>query len=277
MDSGILLVDKPYGWSSHDVVNVVRRATGERRVGHAGTLDPLATGLLVVLVGREATRVQDAMMAGVKEYDAHVTFGARSATDDAEGPLEIACDWDALGNLRADAIKQIIPQFIGTIEQKAPAYSAVHVGGERLYAAARKGTLDESIIPVRTITIDEIELRSFHALSSQSSATTVQERLNQLNAISAAMVPREERAQKDQDRLETVTKLEQQLPSTELRVVCQKGTYIRALARDLGVTTGTGAFLSALRRTRVGEFSIEDAVAIDEIRAGKFALQPLQQ
>lgn len=207
-----VLINKPKGMSSHDVVYRVRRATGIKKVGHAGTLDPLATGLLIMLVGREETKMQAQYMDGDKEYEAEITFGQVSETYDAEGP--ITPSGDATHLTRAE-IEAILPQFTGTIQQRPPAHSAIKVNGQRLYKKARQGTIQDSDIPIREVRIDALEIIDFTA------------------------------------------------PVLTLRIQCGKGTYIRSLAHDLGEVLGCGAYMSELKRTKIGSFSVDDAQDLD--------------
>jgi tRNA pseudouridine55 synthase len=207
---GVLLVDKPAGMTSHDVVDVVRRAYGERSVGHLGTLDPFATGLLVLLLGR-ATRLANFIDVEPKEYEAVISFGEEMDTDDVTGaPLRTAAPPEAA------AVRAAIAELTGEIEQVPPAYSAKQVGGKRAYAAARAGTALE-LAPVR-VRVHEWRIRSLSG-----------------------------------DRLEA-------------EIVCGGGTYVRALARDLGRIAGSAAHLAALRRTRVGAFHVNQATALDALR-----------
>ncbi|MFC1598246.1 tRNA pseudouridine(55) synthase TruB [Patescibacteria group bacterium] len=161
MADNIVIIDKPKGITSHDVVDAVRKKTGERRVGHAGTLDPLATGVLIVLVGRGATKRQAEFMGLPKEYEAELMFGTTSETYDAEGPLTQTADAEQLGKLTQTDVEATLPQFIGTIQQRPPAHSAIKVGGRPLYKKARKGEVQAADIPERTVQIDSIELLSF--------------------------------------------------------------------------------------------------------------------
>jgi tRNA pseudouridine55 synthase len=217
--SGLLLVDKPAGVTSHDVVAIVRRAVGSSRVGHAGTLDPFATGLLVVLTGR-GTRLIPYADGEPKVYGATIRFGVEMDTDDATGTSVRQAKPPA-----DPAIDSAIRQLTGQIDQMPPAYSAKKVGGVRAYAAARRGaSLD--LKPVR-VTVHEWRV------------------------------------------------IERDGPQMEVRVTCSGGTYIRALARDLGRLAHSVAHLSALRRLRSGPFSVESAVTVDDLRAGNFALRPL--
>ena len=218
---GILLVDKPAGMTSHDVVATTRRSLGERRVGHAGTLDPFATGLLVLLVGR-ATRLLPYIDGEPKVYDATIRFGTETDTDDSTGePTRSAAI-----PLPTD-VERALPRLTGTIEQVPPAYSAKQVGGRRAYAAARAGETME--LAPASVTV--------HAWSACSW---------------------------DGADLHTT-------------ITCSGGTYIRALARDLGRLTGSAAHLAALRRLRSGPFDAADGVTIEQLRSGRPALRsPLE-
>jgi tRNA pseudouridine55 synthase len=213
---GILVVDKPMGITSHDVVALVRRLAATKRVGHGGTLDPFATGVLPVFLGR-GTRVVEFHLADRKAYRATVCFGASSTTDDLEGELTPAT---APAPTR-DAVEAALPAFTGAIEQRPPAFSAIKVAGRRAYAMARAGETVE--LATRTVTIERIDLVDWD--------------------------------DRDPDR-----------PIAVIDVACTAGTYIRALARDLGEHLGGGAYLGALRRTAAGPFTTDDAIPLDEIR-----------
>jgi tRNA pseudouridine55 synthase len=207
---GFLVVDKPLGISSREAVDRVQAALPpDVRVGHTGTLDPLASGVLVLALG-QATRLTDYVQRQTKEYRAGVRFGATSATDDAEGPLTPVADVPPPTRSQLEAA---LAGFIGTIEQTPPAFSAAHVGGQRAYRMARKGkAVNLQAKPVR---IDRIDLLAY------------------------------------------------QPPDADLIVRCGKGTYIRSIARDLGRVLGCGAYLSSLRRTRVGPFLESHALPVD--------------
>jgi tRNA pseudouridine55 synthase len=215
---GLLLVDKPAGVTSHDVVLAARRAFGESRIGHAGTLDPFATGLLVLLLGR-ATRLLPYLDGVPKEYDATIALGRETETDDLHGAMvrEAEPPSDA-------AIADAIAQLTGPLEQVPPAYSAKRVAGQRAYEAARAGTALE-LAPSR------VEVYGWREVVREGA---------------------------------------------ELRatISCGGGTYIRALARDLGRLTGSAAHLSALRRTRSGPFYASQAVTIEALRGGEAKLRP---
>ncbi len=219
--AGLLLVDKPAGITSHDVVSIVRRSVNTRRVGHAGTLDPFATGLLVLLVGR-GTRLLPFIDGEPKVYDATIAFGNETDTDDATGQVTRQADLPA-----GSAIDDGIARLTGMIDQIPPAYSAKQVAGTRAYAAARRGKqLD--LAPVRVVVHQwEILSRNEGSLSA--------------------------------------------------RITCGGGTYIRALARDLGRLVGSAAHLAALRRLKSGVFDIADAATVDAVRDGAAELRPLSE
>ncbi len=214
---GLLLLDKPAGVTSHDVVQVARRALRERRIGHAGTLDPFATGLLVLLTGR-ATRLLPYVHGEPKVYEATIRFGAETTTDDLTGETVRTAPLPE----RA-AIDAAIDRLTGALDQVPPAYSAKKKAGERAYDAARRGEPLE-LAPVRV---------AVHGWS------VLAERPGEIDA----------------------------------RISCSGGTYIRALARDLGRLTSSAAHLSALRRTASGDLRVEDAATVDALRAGEAELR----
>ena len=210
-----LLIDKPLGWTSFDVVKRVRgiltRRYGVKRfkVGHAGTLDPLATGVMLVCTGR-ATKEIDTLQAGVKEYVATMTLGATTPSFDLETEIDATYPTD---HSTRTLVEETLKRFTGSIEQIPPAFSAVKVDGKRAYKMARKGQTPD--LKPKTLQIDELQLLDF--------------------------------------KPEEIT----------VRVLCSKGTYIRALARDIGLALGSGAHLTALRRTRVGKALIDDCMTVD--------------
>ncbi|MGH2513350.1 MAG: tRNA pseudouridine(55) synthase TruB [Candidatus Limnocylindrales bacterium] len=214
---GILVVDKPAGPTSHDVVGLIRRLSGVKRVGHGGTLDPFARGVLPIFVGR-ATRVAEYHLGDAKQYRATVCFGASSTTDDLDGELI------PIGGppVERAATEAALSQFRGPIVQVPPAYSAVKVAGRRAYALARAGARPE--LAPRSVTIQRLELLDWDG--------------------------------SDPGR-----------PIAVIEVDCSAGTYIRAIARDLGAALGTGAYLGALTRTASGPFHLADAVSLDAVRA----------
>ncbi len=211
--SGIVVVDKPSGWTSHDVVGRVRRLAGTRKVGHAGTLDPMATGVLVLGVGR-ATRLLGQLSGTTKSYDATIRLGVTTTTDDAEGELLGAADASGLGR---PEIERAAERFVGDIEQVPSTVSAIKIDGKRAYARARAGeTVALTARPVR------IDILVIHRVCTAPPYVDV-----------------------------------------DASVTCSSGTYIRALARDLGADLGVGGHLRALRRTRVGGFTLDDASTLD--------------
>ncbi|MBV6458240.1 MAG: tRNA pseudouridine synthase B [Fimbriimonadaceae bacterium] len=218
---GIVLIDKPAGITSHDVVNRVRRQYGTRRVGHSGTLDPSATGLLVVAIG-PATRFLQYLPMEPKEYTGRIRFGIETTTQDAEG--DTVQERPLPGDL-TDRITETLPSFIGEIQQTPPMYSAIKRDGKPLYAYARAGQEVER--QDRTVYIKEFKSGGIEA-----------------------------------DQMEFL-------------VVCSGGTYVRTLAHDLGQAVGCGAHLASLRRTRVGRFSVDQAVALDALDHG--TILPLSQ
>ena len=216
--SGILPVDKPAGMTSHDVVNVVRRVTGERRVGHAGTLDPMATGVLVVLVG-PATRLAPYLTGQDKEYEATIEFGTETDTDDAEGTtIRSAAVPEELNN--EEVARAAVESLVGAYDQVPPDYSAIKRDGRTSYAVARGGGSPD--LAARPVEVREAVLLDVEA--------------------------------GDPLRL-------------TVRLAVSKGTYVRALARDLGRTLGTAAHLAALRRTRSGALTLNDARPLAGIEA----------
>ncbi|MBR5744121.1 MAG: tRNA pseudouridine(55) synthase TruB [Muribaculaceae bacterium] len=216
IEGEILYIDKPFGWTSFDVVKRVRgkllRRLGLKKfkVGHAGTLDPLATGVMIVVTGK-ATRLIDSLQAGVKEYVATIALGATTPSFDLETAIDATYPTE---HITREGVEHALSKFVGTIEQVPPAFSACKVDGRRAYKMARKGK--EVEIKPKTLVIDEIELLEF--------APT----------------------------------------QIVIRVVCSKGTYIRALARDIGLALESGGHLTALRRTRVGNVTIDKCQSVDD-------------
>ena len=213
----ILLVDKPQGWTSFDVVNKIRYKLKHRlkvkkiKVGHAGTLDPMATGLLIICTGKFTKKLAD-FQGLPKEYTGTMKLGATTPSYDAESDIE---ETFPINHITPELLEQARQQFLGDIEQVPPMFSAIKVDGQPLYKKARKGVFME--IEPRPVTINEF----------------------------------------------TFTRVE--LPEIDFRVRCSKGTYIRSLAFDFGKAVHSGAYLSALRRTRIGQFRIEDAWNLEEL------------
>ncbi|TXK17322.1 tRNA pseudouridine(55) synthase TruB [Homoserinibacter sp. GY 40078] len=217
MTSGLLLVDKPAGITSHDVVARTRRIAGTRKVGHAGTLDPMATGLLLVGID-STTRLLTYLVGLDKEYTATIRLGESTDTDDAEGTTTARID---AGGVADSAIASGIAALTGPIEQVPSSVSAIKVDGRRAYDRVRSG--EDVQLAARSVTIEEFALLS--------------------------------------------TRRDGPVVDLDVRVVCSSGTYIRALARDLGAGLGVGGHLTALRRMRVGPFSVADAIELPDPRA----------
>lgn len=207
----LLLIDKPYRWTSFDVVNKLRYVLKIKKIGHAGTLDPLATGLLIICVGRMTKRI-DEYMGLEKEYTGTFIVGQTTPSHDLETEVSEPKD---ISLISRELIVEASRNFVGEISQLPPMHSAIRVGGKRAYSFARKGN-DVELKP-RTVNVHEFEITDVR------------------------------------------------LPEVDFRIVCSKGTYIRSIVRDMGTTLGVGAYLSALRRTRIGTFSIEDAVAVEKV------------
>ena len=230
--NGILVVDKPAGITSHDVVARIRRALGTKRVGHAGTLDPPATGVLLVGVGR-ATRLLRFVESERKEYRAEIVFGVETSTQDGAGDVTARADASALTR---DGVEKALRAFRGDIEQVPPMVSAVKVGGERLYRKARRG--EEVERAPRAVTVYAAELEAFDPGAAPEGDTE--------GASGPTPGP---------------------TPRATVRIECSKGTYIRSIAADLGRALGTGAHLGALRRTRIGPFDETAAIGLDDVTA----------
>jgi len=207
----VLLIDKPLEWTSFDVVKKVRNAIRIKKVGHAGTLDPLATGLLILCTGKK-TKTIDSIQARDKEYTGTFEVGATTPSFDLETAVEVSGDWTTLTHENIYAIAQ---QMQGAQNQVPPMYSALQVNGVRLYKLARKG--QEIEIQPRPIEISVFEITAIN------------------------------------------------LPTISFRIRCTKGTYIRSIARDLGIKLGVGAYLSSLRRTQIGDINVANAYTMEDL------------
>ena len=208
----VIPVYKPYTWTSFQIVSKIRyhlsRKYGIKRfkVGHAGTLDPLATGVLLLCTGKATKRIEE-LQSHTKEYEAEIMFGATTPSYDMEHPVNATYPYE---HITREAVEETLQKFVGDIAQRPPLFSACKVDGKRAYDLARKGS-DMELAP-KQIRIDSIEL------------------------------------------------LQCELPKIKIRVVCGKGTYIRSLARDIGEALGSGAYLTALARTRIGEYKLNDCI-----------------
>jgi tRNA pseudouridine55 synthase len=228
-DSGLVVVDKPSGLTSHDVVARIRRLARTRKVGHAGTLDPMATGVLLLGVNR-ATRLLGHLALTEKAYDARVRLGVATTTDDAEGEVLTEAPVAAVDAVAEEAVRTALAGLVGDIEQVPSSVSAIKVGGERAYRRVRAG--EDVQLPARPVTIHEITVGG-------------------------------------------MTRHEGVL-DVEISVRCSSGTYVRAIARDLGAILGVGGHLTALRRTAVGPIGIGDASPLATLEeAGEVTLMPM--
>lgn len=215
MESLIFALNKPKGLSSNQVLEILRRQTGIKKIGYAGTLDPLATGVLVVGVGREATKKLKEIVNKEKEYQALIRLGALSQTDDAEGPIkELKIGLDEIPSRKQ--ILEVIKNFEGKLKQRPPLFSAIKIKGEPAYKKARRG--ERFSLQARWVEIKEIKLKSYR------------------------------------------------WPFLRLKVITGPGVYLRSLARDIGEKLGVGGYLVELERSRVGKFSLKEALSLEEAR-----------
>jgi tRNA pseudouridine55 synthase len=218
LDGRILVFDKPYEWTSFDVVNKVRGLLSRRfgfkkiKVGHAGTLDPLATGLVIIATGK-ATKLIDELQAGEKEYLTTIRLGATTPGFDLEKPVDRNYPWE---HITGKMVEEAVGRLTGEIDQVPPVFSAKKIEGERAYEKARRGV--HQVLEPKRVFIREIEILDFSP------------------------------------------------PDLQLRIICSRGTYIRAIARDLGLILGSGGHLVSLRRIRSGEYTLANALTIDDFQ-----------
>ena len=221
MTSGLALIDKPQGWTSHDVVARLRKVAGTRRVGHAGTLDPMATGLLLIGIN-SATKLLTFLVGEDKTYFATIRLGASTITDDKESDVLLYGDESKIAELNEAAIELALEKFRGRIMQVPSSVSAIKVDGERAYAKVRSG--DEVKLAARAVEITTLKIIKPVGLTEQDGHKYF---------------------------------------DIEAQIDCSSGTYVRALARDLGAALGVGGHLTALRRTRIGNYKIEQAQELE--------------
>ena len=216
MIDGLVLIDKPKDWTSHDIVNHVRKIFGTRRVGHAGTLDPFATGLLILGINKATKRLTE--LVGIeKTYTATAYLGANSTTDDPEGTVT---HHNVSNPPSLEQLEQVLAHFRGGYDQTAPIFSAKKVQGKKLYELARAGKTEADVVlPIKHVLIPRLEIISYT------------------------------------------------WPELVFETTCSSGTYIRALARDIGKDLGTGAYLTELRRTHAGPYTIDQATPIADLTA----------
>lgn len=251
-DTGTVIpIDKPVGWTSFQVVNKlkwhIRHLTGVKKfkIGHAGTLDPLASGLLLVCVGK-ATKQIEQLQAGVKEYSGTMVLGATTPCYDLERAIDAYYPYE---HITPEAIEEARQRFVGEIEQVPPIFSAVKVDGQRAYLAARNDK--EAELTAKRVTIYEFEITGISKETSKASSTGPTgptSTTSHLYRNPQGSVP-------------------EGLPLLNFHVTCSKGTYIRSLARDMGEALGSGAFLSALRRERIGDYSVDKAIHLEDIES----------
>lgn len=231
-EGAVFPIDKPRGCTSFDVVREIRRLVRHKKVGHAGTLDPLATGLLIVLAARPATRLQDAFMFLRKTYTCTVRLGQSTASHDSETDVERSVD---AGFVTDTEIRHGVKHFTGDLEQIPPMYSAVKIEGEKLYEKARRGeTVDR---PPRPITVYEALITDIRCGTGTAKETDSDEDIRPDGCV-----------------------------DVDIRVECSKGTYIRSLARDIGDYLGVGGHLTALRRTAMGEYTVDNAWTVEDLQ-----------
>jgi len=242
----ILVFNKPYRWTSFNVVAKVRGELSHRlgvkklKVGHAGTLDPLATGVLIVCTGN-ATKQIDELQAHTKEYIASIKLGATTPSFDMETAEDATYPTE---HITRELIDKVLPQFVGEIKQVPPAYSAVKVDGKRAFKYARTGK--EIELKAKTLVIDELEILGFGMVEEEPDERA-------LNADEKERIQYQS-ANVDGRYLQLL-----------IRVVCSKGTYIRALARDIGQALGSGGYLTGLMRTRIGQYTLADSLDIEHL------------
>lgn len=270
----ILPVDKPYRWTSADVIRKLKFCACRHfhkknlKVGHAGTLDPLATGVLLVCIGK-ATRLAEELQRHEKEYIAGLTFGATTPSYDLEKDIDMKYPVDGVSEER---LRGVLPDFVGEQEQVAPLFSAKSVDGVRAYELARKewkkmkaGESDGSrfdhsateALSKQWINITEIELLRFCPDGLPEDSMEMESELSSAKNADGSVNQRN-------SRINVTDNSALHLPHADIRVACSKGTYIRALARDLGEALGSGAHLDGLRRTRTGGFRVEDALTVNQ-------------
>jgi len=215
---GILLIDKPKGLTSHDVVAVIRKKLNVKKVGHTGTLDPLATGLLIILIGRQYTKKQDQFLKKDKQYQVTIKLGVETDSYDSDGKIVKRASPADLKKITEQDLVSVLKKFQGEINQAVPSFSAVKIKGKKLYQLARQKRIPKKL-PVKTVTINNLKLISFNNQTSEA----------------------------------------------RLLVDCSSGTYIRSLAHDIGKVLCVGAHVTKLRRTKIGNLSVDQAVSLEKI------------
>lgn len=259
-DGEILGFDKPLTWTSFNLVKAVRNSLSRRlgikrlKTGHAGTLDPMATGVMIVCTGK-CTKLIDKLQAGTKEYIATLRLGCTTASFDAEHEIDGTYP---TAHITREMVDEVLSRFRGEIMQIPPVYSAVKVDGKRAFAYAREN--EEVELKAKPLVIDELELLDINLPEQNVISPNVAE--------VAGMIKSGVRIKDFGRKLQHIEDVEVEsevIPYIKIRVVCSKGTYIRALARDIGEALQSGAYLIGLRRTRVGDIRIEDCLSVNNV------------
>ena len=275
IEGEVLAFDKPLTWTSFNLVKVVRNNLSRRlglkrlKVGHAGTLDPLASGVMILCTGK-CTKLIDQLQAGTKEYVATLRLGCTTPSFDAEHPIDAIYP---TSHITQAAVEEALSRFRGSIWQVPPVYSACKVEGRRAFDYIRQG--EDVELKAKELVIDELELLDLH-LPKQG--------LISPHADEVAKMAREDIHIKDYGRdketyeIAEATNIDtEHLSYLQIRVVCSKGTYIRALARDIGQALGSGAYLIGLRRTRVGDIRVEDCLPVENIEQWCYTVPIVEQ
>ena len=255
LEGAVIPIDKPLQWTSFQAVNkvkaIIRNHYGLKKfkIGHAGTLDPLATGLLLVCVGKATKRI-DELQAGEKVYTGTMVLGATTPCYDLERAIDSYYPYE---HITPELVQQVLPQFLGDIEQVPPIFSAVKIDGQRAYCYAREGEAPEPTskrVTIRQFEVTGLRINTDLQTSVPDATPTETHETNNLKLYDhpQGVVP-------------------PHLPQLDFRIRCSKGTYIRSLARDLGLALGSGAFLASLRREQVGDYTLADALALDAVEA----------
>ena len=251
LDGVVIPIDKPRGWTSFQAVGKVRAAIRSTygikkfKIGHAGTLDPLATGLLLICVGKATKRI-DELQQGIKVYSGTMVLGATTPCYDLERAIDHYYPYE---HITAESIESVLPQFIGDISQVPPVFSAVKIDGQRAYKYAREADGDAPEPVAKRVHVDQFVITAFRPSTVPPSITQNQETQQPLvnhhlyNNPQGTVPPH--------------------LPQADFIITCGKGTYIRSLARDMGIALGSGAFLASLRRERIGNYTLDNAISID--------------
>ena len=271
----VFAIDKPRQWSSFQVVNKMKGVIRNRydikkfKIGHAGTLDPLATGLLLVCVGK-ATKQIEQLQAGTKVYSGTMVLGASTPCYDLEQAIDKYYPYE---HITKEIVEQVAQQFVGEIEQMPPLFSAVKVDGERAYKVARRvgneADKENEMPKAKTVHIEKFEITQFRAGKTQKEKETFSIAEKDNTHLTEAEDTQKQTEPLTHFYLNPQGEIPEHLPQIDFRITCGKGTYIRSIARDMGKALGSGAFLSSLRRERIGNYSVENALTMELIEEGK--------